>query len=120
MYKITYDLSSDKKEKLEYNVHNNYDFIVENIGTEFNTVIRTDMKEQIEKIETVTQSLKDYFVGLFYNQRVQTFTFRFLENNFYDPYMIEFLIRNNIINFTGSDYLCIIHKTPLKSNFSFL
>ena len=34
--------------------------------------------------------------------------------------MIEFLIRNNIINFTGSDYLCIIHQTPLKSNFSFL
>ena len=61
--------------------------------------------------------LKEYFVSMYYNNRVQTFVFRFLESNFYDPYMIEFLIDNNIINYNGSDYVYIGHQTPIQPVF---
>ena len=70
-----------------------------------------------EKIDAVVEMLKEYFVSLFYSERVQTFTFRFLENNFYDPYMIEFLIRNEIINFNGDEYVYIGHQTRLSPMF---
>lgn len=117
MYKFTYELSPYSLKDLEKNVVNNYTFVVQYVGTDFNSVIRNDVFDQIETIDKTIEILKEYFVTLYYNERVQTFIFRFLENNFYDPYMIEFLINNNIINNDGSEYVYIGHQTQLKSTF---
>ena len=117
IYKITYELSSDSEERLEQNVCKHFHFLPQNIGTGYNCVIEMTVKEQVEKIDAVIEMLKEYFVSLFYSERVQTFTFRFLENNFYDPYMIEFLIRNEIINFNGDEYVYIGHQTRLSPMF---
>lgn len=117
VYKISYELSSNTRDKLEENVCKNYKFLAQNIGTDFNSVIEIGSIEQIEKIDSVVETLKEYYVSLFYNKRVETFTYKFLENNFYDPYMIEFLIRNDIINFNGDDYVYIGHQTKLSPMF---
>lgn len=117
MYKFTYELSSDPKLKLDECISNTYTFIVQNIGTELNCVVRDSIFDQIKIIDETVELLKEYFISLYYNERVQTFIFRFLENNFYDPFMIQFLMDNNIINYRGSDYVYIGHQTPLKPTF---
>ena len=117
MYKFTYELSPYPLKDLEKNVVEEYRFIIQNIGTNFNCVIKDTLFDQIELVDKTIEILKEYFISMYYNERVQTFTYRFLENNFYDPYMIEFLINNDIINYDGSDYVYIGHQTPLKGIF---
>ena len=99
MYKFTYELSPYPLKDLEKNVVDEYKFIVQNVGTDFNCVIKDTIFNQMNLVDNTIEILKEYFVSMYYNNRVQTFVFRFLENNFYDPYMIEFLIDNNIINY---------------------
>lgn len=117
MYRITYELSSLSLDDLDKNVINDYKFIIQNIGTEFNCVIKNTLFDQLELVDKVVEALKDYFVTLYYSERVQTFIFSFLEYNFYDPYMIEFLIANEIINYNGSSYVHIAHQTPVNHLF---
>lgn len=117
MYKITYELSPDPKVELDRCIFDTYKFIVQNIGTDFNCIIKDTIMDQIDILDNTVEALKEYFVTLFYNERVQTFIFSFLEHNFYDPYMIEFIIRNNIINYDGSDFVYIGHQTQLKPMF---
>lgn len=113
MYKFTYELSPDPKLELESCISNTYSFIIQNIGTDMNCVIKDSIFDQIKLIDETVELLKEYFISMYYNERVQTFVYRFLENNFYDPYMIEFLSRNDILNYKGSDYVYIGHQTPL-------
>lgn len=117
MYKFTYELSPYPLKDLEKNVVDEYKFIVQNVGTDFNCVIKDTIFDQMNLVDNTIEILKEYFVSMYYNNRVQTFVFRFLENNFYDPYIIEFLIDNNIINYNGSDYVYIGHQTPIQPVF---
>ena len=61
--------------------------------------------------------MKDYYISLFYNDNVQTFTYVGPYGNLYDPYMIEFLSRNNIL--AGSkEYVYVHHEVPVPRTFS--
>lgn len=117
MYKFMYELSSDQKLELEKCVTNTYTFIVQNVGTEFNCIIKDSTMDQLTTIDETIELLKEYFISLYYNERVQTFVYRFLEHNFYDPYMIQFLMDNEILNYKGSDYVYIGHQTPINNLF---
>lgn len=117
MYKFTYELSSDKKLDLEKCITNTYTFIVQNLGTELNCIVKDSTYDQMTLIDETVELLKEYFISLYYNERVQTFVYRFLEHNFYDPYMIQFLMDNDIINYKGSDYVYIGHQTPVSNLF---
>ena len=77
-------------------------------------------KELIEKLDMVAVQLKEYFKDIFYNSRIQTFCFtNFYLDKFYDPFMIEFLLRNKILNNSGQrDYIYIDHKLKLNKTFS--
>lgn len=117
MHKIVYELSSDNKLDLEKCISNTYTFIVQNLGTEFNCIIKDSTFTQMKLIDETVELLKEYFISLYYNERVQTFVYRFLENNFYDPYMIQFLMDNDILNYKGSDYVFIGHQTHVSNLF---
>ncbi|MDD3121973.1 MAG: hypothetical protein PHC62_00490 [Candidatus Izemoplasmatales bacterium] len=120
MYKFTYELSSVTIDDIECNVIEDYTFIIQNMGTDFNPVIRDSIFDHIKKIDKLAETLKEYFISLYYNERVQTFTFQFLQHNFYDPYMIQFLMDNDVINYNGASYVYIGHQTPIKHDFPLL
>lgn len=117
MYRFQYELSPYDLKDIENNVIDDFKFIINNVGSEFDCVIRNSLYEQINKLDSIVETLKDYFITLYYNERVQTFTFKFLENNFYDPYMIEFIIRNDLMSFNGNKYIYIDHQVPKPTMF---
>ena len=114
-YKITYKLNRIETEKIEKLVVEEFEMMLNNTGTNFVSVVRSTEYKFIENIDTVLDKLKQYYKMLFYNKRVQTFTFRGI-TDIYDPYMIEFMIRNNIM-LDYDDFLYISHNTFLPDTF---
>ena len=104
-------------EDIEKQVVERYRMIINNVGTNFKAVIKEEDYDCVSKLDVILTTLKNNFIALFYNDRVQTFTYKGYYGNLYDPYMIEFLIRNNIIN--GSDeYIYVHHEVPVSRDFS--
>lgn len=109
----------DRIHDLYRQVIGEYNFIIDNIGTEYNCILKTDIVDFVKLVDTKIKVLKSYFKRLFYNKRVQTFTFKYLEENFYDPYMIEFIRRNKVLE--GDDeYVYVSHQTQLDTLFPML
>lgn len=107
-------------------VVNEYNFISGNIGTKFSPVLLKSKWDVCKNLDDVSVAIKRLFKGLYFNDKVQTYTFVYLytikqssmgSEFFYDPYMIEFCIKNKILNNTGENYDFIDHKTSLRPEF---
>lgn len=103
---------------LENQVINNYNMVITNSGTSLKTVIKSNDYELITSLESVLDRIKKYYAELFYNDSVQTFTYYNNSGNFYDSYLIEFLIRNNVFKYIGNDYIFIDHAVKPQVTFS--
>lgn len=113
-YKVT-EMNNDELDK--YNVVFTYEMIFNNIGTSYNPILRTDRFNTINNIDLLMDEMKRFYKELFYSDRVQTFIFSNHGYYFYDPNLVEFLIRTKILN--GSDeYLYLTHQIPLHSTFN--
>ncbi len=113
-YKITYKLDQTDNEKIDLLVVDSYNMIINNVGTKFNPIIKSNDYDFIVILEDILLRLKKYYKNLFYNSRVQTFTFTHNGCVFYDPYLIEFLIRNKLLE-GDSEYIYIGHQINLSS-----
>ena len=126
IYKIQYKLESSQLEEVleENNIEDKYNMIINNIGTGFNTIIRHESYNLIKKLDQVLYNLRTYYKSVFYKERVQTFVFLYNGQRFYDPYMIQFLKENKILD-GDKDYIYLCHQTklselfPIKYNKSF-
>jgi len=121
IYKIQYKTSAVKydEDTIKNITADTYDFIVDNVGTNYNSVMKSEVMTTLEKVYEYIIKLQRYYKDVFYNQRVQAFTYKYLEGNFYDPYMVEFILNNDLINNTNDmDYLYICHQTTLEPTFS--
>ena len=104
-------------------------FKVENYGTEIKALLDETEETLYDDITGELSLLKEFFTNLFYDRDAQTFVFLYggdLEfktytvndmatARFYDPFMIEFLIRSQILSDIGYTY--IDHKTILSDYF---
>ena len=118
-----------------------------NNGTNLSTsLIDEDLIDQQSIFEATLKTLKDYYISLFYDSKVETFVYKYQNftsdwyaNNgelkaepvmnmhkgsnpfgfkVYDPYLIEFMIRNRIL--TGSsDYIHITQQMFLPNTFAY-
>ena len=122
IWKIGYKLEHTDNSSLMQLVDDGdeYTMIVQNVGTNYNPIIKSDKYRLLEVVDTVCVELKRYYRELFYSQKVQTFIFVGVYGDyFYDPYMVEFLIRNKILANSGQkDYVYIDHKLPIPATFS--
>jgi hypothetical protein len=116
-YKISYKLDKITTDDIDLQVVDNYNMIVNNVGTRFNTIIRSNDYNFIEKVESILDRLKSYYTTLFYSKWVQTLIFSLEGDLFYDPYMIEFLVRNNVLS-NNHDFLFITHQTNIPNTFA--
>jgi len=116
IYKISYRSSTSKLGKLKMQVVDEYELIMNNVGTELNPILKSSALDFLKKLDEHLVSLKKFYKRIFYNKRVQTFTFQYRNDNFYDPYMIEFLKKNNILDGDG-EYIYVQHQTPLEALF---
>lgn len=116
-YKISYKLDQIDETVIEDQIVDRFRMIVNNVGTNFNAVIRSNDYDLIEKLEDITSMLKEYFRGLFFSHKVQTFVYSRNGYIFYDPYMIEFIIRNGILD-GNKTYDYVSHQTFINKTFS--
>ncbi len=126
-YKIEYSLIHNDDSRLSRNVIEEFKFVSGNIGTEFTPILQSQKYDVCKNLDDVCVNLKQLFKGLYFNNKVQTYTFVHLyyvcqtgmnSDFFYDPYMIEFCIRNKILYNSGDKYDYIDHKTNLKPDFN--
>ena len=118
IYKIQYKLESSQLEDVieSDNIENKYNMIINNIGTGFNTIIRHESYNMIKKLDQVLFNLRTYYKSIFYKERVQTFVFLHNNQRFYDPFMIEFLRENKILEGDES-YIYLSQQVKLSPLF---
>lgn len=122
IYRLQYRSSSVsyEDENIESITEDDYRFIVDNVGTNYNSIIKSEVSVFIEHISDYIERLQEFYKNVFYSNRVQAFVYTYLNNDhFYDPYMIEFIISNHLMDsMDDSNYLYICHQTKLDNTFS--
>ena len=125
-WRIEYKFEYKDDSRLLPLVVEEFQFVSGNIGTNFSSVLLKTKWDVCKILDDTAVALKKYFKALYYNNKVQTFTFVYLypvcQTNmnstfFYDPYMMEFIIKNKILANTGESYDYIDHKTVLRPDF---
>lgn len=116
VYKFEASVDNYGIDAINKQVVETYRMIINNVGTSFNAVIKEENYNAIDKLDGILNTLKDYYVSLFYNDRVQTFTYQGYWGKIYDPYMIEFLMRNDILS-GSSEYIYVNHEVPVPRTF---
>lgn len=118
LYKINYTLSnSDEVRSILPQVIKKYNFYINNYGSNFGCIIEESIALEIEKLEKYLILLKDYYIQLFYDPKIQSFSY--LRNGctkVYDPYLIEFMIRNNTLK-GSTNYIYVSQQVYLPSTF---
>ena len=117
MYKISYILAYPDLNGIEDQVVGTYVYNTASFGTNAKVVIQSDVYNIVAQIQDTLIKLKDYYYMIFYDQKVQTFIY--LHKGIihaYDPYLIEFMIRNNILS-GSTEYVYVSQQMFLPSTF---
>lgn len=119
VWKIQYRLERHELESITKNVVDYYIMIDKQEGTNTKScVLKRDYLEAVD-LDNLCATLKGYFIDLFFSDPVQTFIYKYLnESNMYDPFLIEFIIRNKLLENNSSDYVHIMHQTPMPNTFA--
>ncbi len=117
-YQINFKLDQTKINIIDDQVVENYNMIIGNIGTKFKSVIKSSEYKLIAFLEEYSDRMQEYFINLFYDDRVQTFIFYLGDTRLYDPCMIEFIKRNNLFNRERNRYIHIDHQLEMERTFS--
>ena len=116
LYKINYRSYTKTKSDLMKQVIEEYELLIDNVGTNMNPILKSSTADFLRNVDSSIVTLKQLFKRIFYNKRVQTFTYKFLNDNFYDPYLIEFIIRNKLLEGDG-EFVYVQHQTKLEPMF---
>ena len=118
IYKLEYQLEKvDSIDQIESQVEKRFNFIATNVGTDFKTIIQDCDMNLVRDLEVLVETLITYFDNIFFNSKLQTFVYNFDGWNMYDPYLIEFFIRNRVLNY-GSEYRYVAHATTVNKTFA--
>lgn len=122
MYKLQYRSSSVEYDdnNIDLITEDTFDFVIDNVGTTYNPILRSEVSVLMKIIQDYIMKLQDFYKASFYNERVQAFTFKYINDaNFYDPMLVEFIIRNKLMDaIDGENYLYICHQINVRSTFA--
>lgn len=116
IYKISYELDSISIDDLKLNIGDHYQMMINNLGTGFNPIIRTEKYDFVKRLDGIRSYLKEHYTALFYSERIQSFSFMFNMRRFYDPYMVEFIKNNGILE-DNESYVFVTQQLSLSSKF---
>ena len=118
VYKISWQLDRTSTEDVVNNVVEDYTFVNTVEGTNVKFIVKSDKYEKAKVFEEMATNLSNYFTDLFWSDRVQTFIYKWYnEYNMYDPFAIEFIIRNRLL--VGADnYFHVQHQCQIPKTFS--
>lgn len=107
-YKINYKLTRTDMDALNYletvQTIKKFTYKAGNVGTNLTPLIESNQSELIDRLEENIDTLLKYYMDLFYKNSVQNFILEYQHMYLYDPYLIEFMIRNKLFNLAGNNY----------------
>lgn len=118
VYKIGWILDRTTNRDILNNIVEEYKYIDTVEGTNIKSVVKLEKYDIAAKLDELSVNLVNYFKDLFYNPNVQTFTYKWYnEYNMYDPFAIEFIIRNRLLS-TSENYIHVQHQCPIPATFN--
>ena len=120
-YRIRYYIDKNDDMSLTYLnsrlLADEYEYIPSNVGTQYVVVMKKSNMEFLIRLQKTMETLKNYYISLFYHANIQTFVYRYHDMIIYDPYCIEFIIRNKVMNYVG-EYMYIQQAVHYPYTFS--
>ena len=117
-WKINWELDRTSDTDIKENVVKEFIYNEKTAGTNTARVVELSNYELAKKIDNISQNLKDYFIDLFYSEHIQSFTYKYYnEYRMYDPYAIEFIIRNKLLYNSGNKYIHVQHQSQNPASF---
>ncbi len=118
IYQVEYSLEqTNKLEALEKQVVKRFTYVVPNVGTDFSPIVLDESYELIEKLDGILANMISLY-QIFFDHNVQNYVFDHNNYHMYDPFLIEFIIRNDLMKYSDS-YVHVEHGTPLDGTFSY-
>ena len=118
-WKISWKLDRISDKDILNNVVGEYEYYDAVSGNNIKPVVESTKFKKALKIENLLESLSEYFQDLFFSNAVQTFIYKWYnEANMYDPYAIEFIMRNKLLA-NASKYTYVNHACQLPKTFAF-
>lgn len=118
-YKIQYEYSKKDDSEILNQVADNYKMIIDHVGTQFKTIIKNTEYDFVDILDEVCCKLKEYYKSLYFSDRVETFILsNDFDDYFYDPYLIEFIIRNKLMEDKSQKYIHICQQMTLPKTFA--
>ena len=118
VYQIEYKLERvDSIKEIESQVVQTFRCLVNNIGTDFKCVIEDTSYQLIEKLEGTIEEITAAY-QIFFSPKVQNFVYIYNGYHMYDPYLIEFMIRNKLMSY-GSEYYYVHHGATVSKTFGY-
>lgn len=117
VFKINWLLDRTTNRDILNNVVEEYKYLFVEQGTNIKSIVKMEKYDIAAKLDNLATSLREYFIDLFYDEKVQTFIYTlYIDSKMYDPFIIEFINRNKLIA-TNGDYIYIDHKIPVNKTF---
>lgn len=118
VFKLTYKLEYLDNTQIQDHIVYNFRMIEVREGTNISRIVRCEDHDIAKIADEKAVMLKQYFEDLFYNEKVQTFIYMDTsEYRAYDPFLIEFLIRNEILSNGEDSYIHVDQKIFLPNTF---
>lgn len=110
-YQIQFRLEYIDREKvvwLNKQTVENYQCILQNIGTDQKCIVRSDVLEQIHKLEVLYEDMATTYTSIFYDERYNCFLGEIDGpcRRLYDPFQVVFINKHNLFN--AKDQLMVI------------
>jgi hypothetical protein len=116
-YICRFHLDNSIDDYVEYlnsvNLAYEYNFEIANVGTNKSTLFTDAEQNAISVLDKLYDRFRTYYVELFYKENVDTFIYGYLDMFIYDPYLLEFCIKNELFSIYDDKYLFLyqaVHK----------
>ena len=122
-YRIQYKMDQTMEEfydQLLNQVVKTFKYIPSNIGTNMASLLDEESLASIDNLLSIRNMLRQYYINLFYKSNIQTFIYPYNDAGMliYDPYLIEFLIRNKVLLSYDDDYMYLSQATFKSTTFA--
>ena len=122
-YKISYKLDQVKDERYTWLLRHTvktFNFYPENVGTNYACILSDEDGKLVSSLSSILNQMKEYYLNRFYRKNVQNLVYPYNHGEFliYDPYLVEFCIRNNLFDSYNGEYLYLSQATFRSSTFA--
>ena len=118
VWKIEFQIQYVGIDRIECNVIDEYEFVINNTGTEYNPILKKSEYELLEKLDYELSKLRLFYKEVFYSDRVQSLIFLDKNRRFYDSFVTEFVIRTKLLRENSNKFTYLSHQVAVPKTFS--